>query len=245
MNERNGNYFGGNMIKIAVADDDLSIHEKMQLLLSRFEMNYDYDIQSEYFSSCEELADKINKGSRYDLIFLDIEFSGMNGTEFGTMLRRKMKNYVTQIVFISSVENHAMELFRIHPIEFLIKPIKEAEFRRCMLSYMDYYGCSDTFLEYTLDNIRHRIRSSEVLYLESNRKKAIFHTKRGEFSSYGKISDIIRDDKERFICISRGVYVNIDHIIDATAKVVRLTDDSGLYISRGCQSYVRDRLAGI
>ena len=68
------------MIKIAVADDDLSIHEKMQLLLSRFEMNYDYDIQSEYFSSCEELADKINKGSRYDLIFLDIEFSGMNGT---------------------------------------------------------------------------------------------------------------------------------------------------------------------
>lgn len=233
------------MIRIAVADDDLSVHEKLLLYFSRFEMNYDYDIKADYFVSCEALSEKICGGCRYDLIFLDIEFPGMDGTEFGMMLRRKMKNYDTQIVFISSVETHAMELFRIRPIDFLIKPINEEEFRRCMLAYMDYYSCSDTFLEYTLDNIRHRIRSREVLYLESNRKKAVFHTKSGIFSAYGKISDIIREDKDRFVCISRGVYVNVEHITDATAKQVRLTDDSGLYISRGCQSYVRDRLAGI
>ena len=233
------------MIRIAIADDDLFIHEVLLSYLSRFEMNYEYDFKSDYFSSCEELTDRITNGTDYDLIFLDIEFSGMNGTEFGTMLRKRMKDYHTQIVFISSVKEHAMELFRIRPLEFLIKPIDENEFRRCMLAFMDYYISSDTFLEYTLDNIRHRIRSREVLYLESNRKKAVFHTRSGTFSAYGKISDIIRNDKERFVCISRGVYVNIDHITDATAKEIRLTDDSGLSISRGCQNSVRDRLAGI
>ena len=233
------------MIRIAVTDDDLSVHNRLLLYFSRFEMNYEYDLKVDYFTACEDLAEKLQCGCRYDLIFLDIEFTGMTGTDLGFMLRKKLKNYEIQIVFISSADTHAMELFRIRPLEFLLKPLKEEEFKRCMLAFMDYYRNSDTFLEYTLDNVRHRIRTREVLYLESDRKKAVFHTKNGVFSAYGKISDIIRNDKERFLCISRGVYVNIDHITDATAKVIRLTDDSGLYVSRGCQNTVRNRLAGI
>ncbi|MBR1822837.1 MAG: response regulator transcription factor [Ruminococcus sp.] len=233
------------MIRIAVTDDDLSIHEKLREYLSRFDISYDSDLHTDFFTSCEELADTMKNGRCYDLIFLDIGFKGMNGTEFGTLLRRKRKDYDTQIVFISSVKEHAMKLFRIDPIEFLVKPISEDEFRRCMHLFMEKYGSSDTFLEYTLDNIRHRIRSREVLYLESDRKKAVFHTRNGTFSVYGKVSDIIESDRSRFLCISRGVYVNIEHITDVTLKEIHLTDDSGLFISRGCQSAVRDRLAGI
>ncbi len=51
--------------------------------------------------------------------FLDIEFPEMKGTEFGLQLRRQMKNYDTQIVFISTIRDYAMELFKIRPIAFL------------------------------------------------------------------------------------------------------------------------------
>ncbi|MCR5111760.1 MAG: LytTR family DNA-binding domain-containing protein [Ruminococcus sp.] len=233
------------MIRIAVTDDDLSVLERLKEYLSRFDVSFESDIHTEFYSSCEELNESIRAGESYDLIFLDIEFKGMNGTEFGTLLRRKMKNYDTQIVFISSVQEHAMELFRINPIDFLIKPIDESEFRRCMLLFMDRYRSSDTFLEYTLDNIRHRIRSREVLYIESNRKKAVIHTRNSTFSVYGKVSDIIESDRCGFLCISRGVYVNVRHITDVSPKEIHLSDNSGLFISRGCQNAVRDRLAGI
>lgn len=233
------------MIKIAVVDDDELICKDIVRLISKFNVCYDFDFRPEYYCSCEEVYNSIVSGYNYDLIFLDIEFSGMNGTEFGKMLRMKMKNYDTQIIFISSVRDYAMELFKIRPIEFLVKPITEETLRSCMLTYMTHFENSNGFLEYTLENIKHRIRIREVLYLESNRKKTEFHTRSSNFSVYGKITDIIGDNKNKFVRISRGVYVNIQHIIEVTTKEIHLTDNSTLYISRGCQDTVRDRLSEI
>ncbi len=184
-------------------------------------------------------------GENYDLIFLDIEFPGMNGIELGKLLRMKMKNYDTQIIFISAVKDYAMDLFPVRPIDFLIKPITEETLRFCLLTYMAYFENSHGFIEYTLENIKHRIRTGEVLYLESNRKKTILYTRKGSFSVYGKVSDIIRIHKNKFVCISRGIYVNIQHIVEATAREVYLTDGVRLSVSRGCQDTVRDRLSEI
>ena len=181
----------------------------------------------------------------YDLIFLDIEFPEMKGTDFGKLLRRKLKNYDTQIVFISLVKEYAMDLFQTRPIEFLIKPIAYEKFSACMLTYMTHYENSNGFLEYTMENIKHRIRVREVLYLESHGKKVEFHTKRGDFMTYGKITDIIADYTDKFICIARGIYVNVQHIIEATPKEILLTNNRTLRISRGCQNAVRDRLSEI
>jgi DNA-binding LytR/AlgR family response regulator len=167
----------------------------------------------------------------------------MKGTEFGLQLRRQMKNYDTQIVFISTIRDYAMELFKIRPIAFLIKPITYEDLCKCLQDYMLDYSNSDSFLEYISENTKHKIKLKEVSYLESNGKKVIFHTKTEEFAVNGKISSIIEGNGSKFLCISRGVYVNIKHIIKATSKEVTLEDGTSLFISRGQQSIVRDRLS--
>lgn len=233
------------MIKIALVDDDKLLHKEMEEYFSRFQIAYDFDFSVDFFLSCEEIYHNLIAGMEYDLIFLDIEFPEMKGTDFGKLLRRKLKNYDTQIVFISSVKEYAMDLFQTRPIEFLIKPIAYEKFSACMLTYMTHYENSNGFLEYTMDNIKHRIRIREVLYLESHGKKVEFHTKRGDFMTYGKTIDIIADYTDKFICIARGIYVNVQHIIEATPKEILLTNNRTLRISRGCQSAVRDRLSEI
>ena len=154
-----------------------------------------------------------------------------------------MKNYDTQIVFISTIRDYAMELFKIRPIAFLIKPITYEDLCKCLQDYMLDYSNSDSFLEYISENTKYKIKLKEVLYLESNGKKVIFHTKTEEFAVNGKISSIIEENGSKFLCISRGVYVNIKHIIKATSKEVTLEDGTSLFISRGQQSIVRDRLS--
>lgn len=126
-----------------------------------------------------------------------------------------------------------------------LKPITYERFSSCMLTYMTHYENSNGFLEYTMENIKHRIRIREVFYLESYGKKVEFHTTRREFMTYGKISDIIADYTDKFICIARGIYVNVQHIIEATPKEILLTNNRTLRISRGCQNAVRDRLSEI
>lgn len=233
------------MIKIALVDDDKLLHKEMEEHFNRFQIAYDFDFSVDFFLSCEEIYHKLIEGMEYELIFLDIEFPEMKGTDFGKLLRRKLKNYDTQIVFISSVKEYAMDLFQTRPIEFLIKPIAYEKFSACMLTYMTHYENSNGFLEYTMENIKHRIRIREVLYLESHGKKVEFHTKRRDFMTYGKTTDIIADYTDKFICIARGIYVNVQHIIEATPKEILLTNNHTLRISRGCQSAVRDRLSEI
>lgn len=212
------------MLRIAVIDDDKTLLCDMHKLFDRFIIAYDFDFTVEYFSSCEDIYAKFKAGEKYDLLFLDIEFPEMKGTEFGLQLRRQMKNYDTQIVFISTIRDYAMELFKIRPIAFLIKPIAYEDLCKCLQDYMLDYSNSDSFLE-------------------SNGKKVIFHTKTEEFAVNGKISSIIEENGSKFLCISRGVYVNIKHIIKATSKEVTLEDGTSLFISRGQQSIVRDRLS--
>ena len=202
------------MIKVAIVDDDELICQEIVRLISKCNVHYDFDFCSECYTSCEEMYRLLANGENYDLIFLDIEFPGMNGIELGKLLRMKMKNYDTQIIFISAVKDYAMDLFPVRPIDFLIKPITEETLRSCLLTYMAYFENSHGFMEYTLKNIKHRIRTGEVLYLESNRKKTILHTRKGSFSVYGKVSDIIGIHKNKFVCISRGIYVNIQHIVE-------------------------------
>ena len=231
------------MIRIAVIDDDKTVLCDMHKRFDRFIIAYDFDFTVEYFSSCEDIYVKFKAGEKYDLLFLDIEFPEMKGTEFGLQLRRQMKNYDTQIVFISTIRDYAMELFKIRPIAFLIKPITYEDLCKCLQDYMLDYSNSDSFLEYISENTKHKIKLKEVLYLESNGKKVIFHTKTEEFAVNGKISSIIEGNGSKFLCISRGVYVNIKHIIKATSKEVTLEDGTSLFISRGQQSIVRDRLS--
>ena len=80
------------MIKIAVVDDDEFICKEIVRLISKFNICYDFDFRPEYYCSCEEIYNSIIKGFNYDLIFLDIEFPEMNGTEFGKLLRTDRKS---------------------------------------------------------------------------------------------------------------------------------------------------------
>ncbi len=231
------------MLRIAVVDDDPHMLNRMQRYLDQFQIAYDFNYRTDTFISCEAVCQAISAGGRYDLLFLDIEFPEMRGTELGLLLRRHMKNDDTQIIFFSAVRDYAMELFRIRPIEFLIKPITYERFSACMLAFFTHYREACGFLEYTMDNIRRQIRISEVCYLESHGKKVELHTRLGDFMVYGKTDELISAFSEQFLRISRGVLVNIRHIVEATPREVMLTDGSSLHISRGRQNTVRDRLA--
>ena len=159
------------MLRIAVIDDDKTLLCDMHKLFDRFIIAYDFDFTVEYFSSCEDIYAKFKAGEKYDLLFLDIEFPEMKGTEFGLQLRRqielgkllrmKMKNYDTQIVFISTIRDYAMELFKIRPIAFLIKPIAYEDLCKCLQDYMLDYSNSDSFLEYISENTKHKIKLNE------------------------------------------------------------------------------------
>ncbi len=63
------------------------------------------------------------EGTNYDLLFLDIELPQINGVAVGRYIRETIKNEIIQIAYISSKQKYAMELFEMHPINYLVKPL--------------------------------------------------------------------------------------------------------------------------
>ena len=59
--------------------------------------------------------------------FLDIQLPDDSGIEIGRFLRKCSTNTNLQIIFISGNPGYAMELFKIRPMDFLIKPFSEKE----------------------------------------------------------------------------------------------------------------------
>lgn len=60
-----------------------------------------------------------------DLLFLDIEFhsESLNGVNIAQFLREQSEGQATQVVFVSSKSEYAMQLFQVRPLDFIIKPI--------------------------------------------------------------------------------------------------------------------------
>lgn len=65
-----------------------------------------------------EYRERFEKGNRVDLLFLDIELVQNNGIAVGNFIRNELEDMQTRIVYISSKESYAMQLFKVQPLDF-------------------------------------------------------------------------------------------------------------------------------
>lgn len=236
------------MIRIAVVDDEMYICEQIKELLLDYQFKYNIDFEVDAFLSCEELLQNIRKSIIYHLIFLDIEFPTMNGVELGKIIRNNMSDIKTQIAFVSYKESYAMDLFSVQPFDFIIKPIEQKKIFPCISKYLKYYVNSNHFFTYTLDNVKHKIAISEIVYIQSDRKKLRMFTMTDEISFYCKFNDAVNNLQNDMVVIKRGIAVNINHIVDTDFETVLLTDGTKLRISDGYResfvSVISDKIGG-
>lgn len=231
------------MIKMAVADDDDIICDELKQLIEKYNIKYEYNIQCDAFTSCEALIEAMDNGADYKLLFLDIEFPGMDGIELSKKIRNYYKNMKMQIIFISFKTDYVMELFDIQPFNFLIKPLSKEKVYACLTKYIIYYNQAYQFFEYNYENMKHRIALNEIIYFESDGKKIIMHTIDNKISFYGVFANVAEKLKALFVVVKRGVLVNIQHITKINYTYLELSDKTIIEISRSYRRKVRERLA--
>ena len=58
-----------------------------------------------------------------DLVFLDIQMSELNGTEFAKVVPPRCK-----VIFVTAFDKYAVEAFRVGALDYLLKPVNYSEF---------------------------------------------------------------------------------------------------------------------
>ena len=139
----------------------------------------------------------------------------------------------TQIIFISAKDSYAMELFSVQPFDFIVKPVKKERLYPCISKFIKYYANSSMFFTYTLENMKHKIAISEIIYIQSERKKLKLIMSNGVIICYHKFSDAVTNEmKNDMVVVKRGLAVNINHIVDTDFETVVLSNGTILSPNR-------------
>lgn len=229
------------MIKVAICDDETYVGANLEEIIKKIEEMYSIEFNIDVFLTGEGLCNYLEKGNVYDLIFLDIELKTTDGIKVGKFVRKKYGINVTQLVYISAKEKYALQLFKIRPLDFIIKPIRYKAVEEVIQTAFEIMNRNNTELfEYSFGKDVYKIPAKDIIYFESvNRKVYIYgNEKKEEF--YGTIKDIFEKvNKFDFVWIHKSYLVNFSYIAKFSYDHVILTNDIVLPIAQSKRKHVR------
>lgn len=231
------------MFQIGICDDEKGTCAQLE------EWCYDYgkknglDIEVYVWYTGESLCNDISdKKSRLDMLFLDIELISTDGIKVGKFIRDKLENLEVAIVYISSKSSYAMNLFRIQPIEFLIKPIEREKVEDVITSGIRLYERKNQIFEYYTKGYYYKVPYKEIIYFYSQNKKINIVFKDKEMQFNGKLKDIAKIAPHNFIRMHQSYLINLDFVKECSYELVKMNNGTLLNISQPYRKIVREKI---
>ncbi|MDR0880485.1 MAG: LytTR family DNA-binding domain-containing protein [Clostridioides sp.] len=224
-------------MKIGICDDNISQCNRLEKKIKEYSEERCIDNSIEIFYSGEAICSYIKndiKNNKLDLIFLDIELGDMMGMDVARCIRKDLKDYSTEIVFISSHDIYDRELFDFQPLNFLKKEIKEDGVEYCIDLAIERINTKFMAYSYYVSKVEYKEYVKDILYFESSRKKVKIVTENGVDEYYAKISDVCNQlPGEFFVRVSKSFIVNISRIKSVGRENVVLDNGYEISIGRG------------
>lgn len=229
------------MIKVAICDNEGSICDQLEDILYDLEVTIMGKFDIECYLSGEELCQALNENNYYDIIFLDIELKLLNGVEVGKIIRNDMTNETTQIVYISSNESYAMQLFKIRPLDFIIKPLNHDKIKEVLDNAFKIIKKNNNIFEYKVGHMTYKVPVKEILYFESSNRTINIVTTNGVDMFYGILENVL-EKVPYFVYIHKSYLVNLNYITKVEFAQVTMSNNVILPISKSNRKQVRDLL---
>ncbi len=228
------------MLRIAVCDDDSEITESIIRFLLPLESKLMDMYRVDEYNDGIELCYDLEHGKKYDLIFLDIMMPGKSGVEVGKLIREVLNDNVTQIVYVSSENSYAMELFQMRPMDFLIKPVTQEKMERIMRIAEKVIDGTRNMYIIEKQGLTVRVPVSRIKYIESNARLLTLHSVDEDHSFYGRLDDVYEELKQfDFVFIHKSYVVNYSYVQYVHSDCVELVDKTVLPVSRNRRSEIR------
>lgn len=251
-------------MKIAIADDELYVCQQIRECLLQYSTQKNVDMDApDIYTDCRTLYNTDLSGKRYDVVFMDIDFSGENNIArlfsdsyavrercsdelaLGTYLRHILGHQNFDIIYVTSHENYAIHAIPIRPAAFVQKPVTFQKIAHALDDMLYYRDISRRIFKCTSNKSLVHVQVSHIRYLNSCGRKVYLQTTDSRISFYGKLSEVQQEPCfSSFIQIHKSYLVNPDYIDHISSNTVFLQGSSHeqLPISRAYQPLVEQWL---
>ena len=229
--------------RIGICDDEQLTCSELENYINEIFECKDDEAEIYVWNSGEALKKDISNGVKIDILFLDIELLDSNGIELGKYIRNYMKNMSMNIVYISSMTEYAMELFKIHPYDFVVKPFDKNEIENLIDEMCGYYKQDNKHFKYCVYGKTNMVMMRDIKYFESRGRHIIINLVDNQSIQYvGQLKNEIKKLPLNFVEIGKSYIINLKHMKECHVSYVVMDDGKELGISRAYRNYFNEKI---
>ena len=230
------------MYRIGICDDDKELCAGLEEQIYQIAKELSVKVEVEVWYSGEGILSDLRSGTQMDLIFLDIELVQKNGISVGRFIRNEMEDIQTHIVYISSKQNYAMQLFKIQPLDFLVKPVSDGQIKEVLIRSIKQKQSLGSCFEFQKGGMVFRVPTGDIIYFTSMDKKIRLVTKDGEEEFYGKLKSILEELPADFMMIHQSYIINQLYVSEYSYDSVKMSNGTILSISKPYRKDIRSKI---
>lgn len=200
------------MYRIMICDDEKDEQKKIGGLVDRLMDLLGQPCQIEYASSPEELLRGRACGRKWDLILLDILMNGPSGLTLAQQLHQGGDG--TDVVFVTSCAEFALEGYRAYPVSFLVKPLTRDTLLPVLEHCLSHWREAPVFQLEMAERGKVMIPVKEISYIEVFRREIVVHCGDHTETGIGALTEISKQlPGSRFYRCHRSFIVNLEQVV--------------------------------
>ena len=231
-----------NMYEIGICDDGENTCSLLEDYLLKYSNEKSIQLEIKIWYTGESLKDYLSNSGHLDILFLDIELYKLSGIELGHFIRYELDNMGMQLIYISGKTSYAMQLFKMQPLEFLVKPITFKQMAETMDLTIKIINKKQKRFEFQQGKEHYYISQSDIIYFESQGRKLRLVTTNGVYEFYGRLKNVIKTLSDDFMIIHQSYLINKNHVRCYTYEIVEMDNGDILTISQNLRKTVRDKI---
>lgn len=231
------------MFRIGICDDDETFAIQLEEYIIQYAKTKNLLVDTQTFSNADDLFQNMEEEGLFEILFLDIQLNDTTGIDIGRKIRTSLKNEAMQIVYVSSKEGYAMQLFDIRPMNFLIKPVDYGKVVYILEEYDRLYNLQNKFFQYSIGKSQNRINERYIIYFQSQGRKIKMVTQNDSIEFYGKLSDVILQLNEHsFLNVHKSYVINTNYVVEYRKDSILMANGESIPISQSMKKHVKQKI---
>ncbi len=211
-------FIWGEKMKIAICDDEKLYIERVEKIVSSFFESEETQAEIETFPSGEKL---VEAESLFDIVFLDIEMSGLNGIETAKILNQK--NSKAKIFIFTSHNHYLDDAMDLNVFRYIDKSSSDERIVAGLKKSIESLRHTEIYIT-TKNNEKLRIPKNDIVFVEVKYKKVYVQTVNEQYMVRDKFEYYKEKLNDSFFAVPHSSFIiNFSHVSKYKRENVELT----------------------
>lgn len=222
------------MLKIAICDDDSSIHNELKEHLTSLSIKYNEDIDIRHYYNTDEL---LKAPFDFRILFLDMMLGNhSDGIQVGKRLRSM--NHHALFIIISSRKDKYAESFQATTLQYLIKPLTLQKLDRVIQEALSHILYDNDYLRISYRQVKYYIHIKDIILIESFMRQRHIITDHAKYTT-NENWDTLLIKLEKYSCfirLGKSYYINMSRVRSVSQNAVTMDNGQVINLTKNAQN---------